>query len=169
MPGNKFKDLVEIKNNTNKEMEYILSITNNGLNEKEQELLSKVKLKIINHDNQTIYEGDLLKNYTISLGKYLPNEDKYLSFEISIPSELDNEYTQMNIHTIWTFLSKENKNNIAIGSSASGASSKGTENLPKTGDFQFELSIIIFFISSIGLIVVLYLSRKEKKNIYRNK
>ena len=38
---------------------------------------------------------------------------------------------------------------------------------PKTGDFKFDLSLCLFFISAIVFIVVLFLEHRMKNNTYK--
>ncbi len=162
MPGDTLNQLVEIENHSKEDMEYFLYMNNDGLTEREKELLGKITLKIMDQNNNVIYEGNLLEDKAIFLGKFAGGEKNNLIFEIKIPNELDDEFSSINIHSIWSFFAQEDKNDRGITKDNALFS-------PKTGDYEFELSIVIFFASSIGLIIVLFLNKKEKENMNRNK
>ena len=162
MPGDTLNQLVEIENHSKEDMEYFLYMNNDGLTEREKELLGRITLKIVDQNNNVIYEGNLLEDKAIFLGKFAKGEKNNLIFEIKIPDELDDEFSGINIHSIWSFFAQEDKNDRGITKDNALFS-------PKTGDYEFELSIVIFFASSIGLIIVLFLNKKEKENMNRNK
>ena len=150
MPGDNISENVTIKNSTKKSAEYFLSVETNKLTDKQKELLNKVTFKITDGNGKVIYNGNLLNVSSISLGVYNLNETGNLTFEILVPEDLKNEYSILNPEITWKF-------------SASYQDEK-TGN-PKTGDLKFDLSLILFFISTTGLVIVLVLMRREKKNI----
>lgn len=156
MPGDSFKDSVEIKNNNKYNTRYYLSIDTNGKIPEEKNLLNNVDITITNKDGKVIYKGKLLDINKTLLGEYTPNEYDKLNFTVSIPDGLGNEFAKLNPDISFVFSSEnDNKNN-----------NETTPSNPQTGD-KIEWAITIFLTSSIGLIVVMILGyrEKQKKNI----
>lgn len=178
MPGDVLIDEVTIQNKTSKEVEYYVSTEKgNELSDTETELLEKLRLNITS-DNKKIYEGKLDKIDNLSLGKYTKNEASKLLFTITVPEELQNEYANLSATLNWKFSVKvpddekqdepekeEQKDDKAV---EEPKEEKTNPPSPQTGDVKIKVAVGIFFISAIGLIVIIIAERKlrnkEKNN-----
>ena len=88
------------------------------------------------------------------MGEYAPGENDNLYFEVGIPSSLDNRYELLNPIISLVFSKDSDEQN-------SSTNGRWTFN-PNTWD-SIDGTIIIFFISAIGLIIVIFLVYKEKQ------
>lgn len=158
MPGDNKAEQLKIENTDKKSAEYFLSIDNANLSENEKNLLKQITIKIKNSKGQEIFSGNMAELNKISLGTYKKSEGDKLTVEIQVPENLGNEFAGINPSLIWKFSAKYEEEESAID---------GKSN-PKTGDFKFDLSLILFFTATIGLIIVLVLMRAEKKNTKNN-
>lgn len=154
MPGDRFKDSIEIKNSSKENKKYYIRTDTNENNTKELELLDKIELIIVNQGGSILYSGKLLTSSPIFLGEYSPNDEDKLEFYISIPSELENEYSILSPNL-----------NLVLSSEEESRIWERIIN-PKTGD-SFDLTITIFILSSISLIILMIIAciEKRKENI----
>lgn len=169
MPGDSFKEYVEI-NNDKKNAKYYMQIVVDEKYLIEKELLSKIKLQIINKNGQVIFDGNIGNTGRVLLGNYNINENDRFEFNISVPSDIGNEYTTLN--PVLDIVFSAEYDDIPNGQPNSGSVSqnensisKYVQNLltnPKTGD-KIDWAITMFFISSIGLIITIILGYREKK------
>ena len=164
MPGDNINENLIIKNNRKNVTEYFFSIENNELSEIEKDILNKISFTIMDNNEKVIYKGNLLDNTKVLLGKYKVNEQNSLIFKISVPKELQKKYSLLNIKTIWKFSAYEEVEDENNEKPENKKDIKKTGN-PKTGDSEIDLSIKLFFISAIGLIIVLILDRRERNKI----
>ena len=106
----------------------------------------------------------MLNNEQILLGEYQENENDKLEFKISIPNELGNEYMLLNPEITFEFSSeKDEQNNIDNKDKEKNKDViERIKNNPQTGD-KVNVAIIIFYISTVGLVIVMILDRKENK------
>ena len=123
-------------------------------------MLENCTLTVIKNDTETIYSDILLNHKNNSIGKLKPNEEANIKFILKISNELDNDFTMLNIKFNWKFSvnPEENKIEEIINNIIKS---------PKTGDFKFDLSLCLFFISAIVFIVVLFLEHRMKNNTYK--
>ena len=70
-------------------------------------------------------------------------------FKVLVPEELDNQFENLNPKLFFVF-------------SAEYDTEENTDKNPQTGD-SIDVAITIFFISAIGLVIVMLLAYKEKK------
>jgi len=169
MPGDSFKEYVEI-NNDKKNAKYYMQIVVDEKYLIEKELLSKIKLQIINKNGQVIFDGNIGNTGRVLLGNYNINENDRFEFNISVPSDIGNEYTTLN--PVLDIVFSAEYDDIPNGQPNSGSVSqnensisKYVQNLltnPKTGD-KIDWAITMFFISSICLIITIILGYREKK------
>ena len=195
MPGDKKKQEIQIKNTNENKAKYELSLETEELTDKQQDLLSKLSLKITNNKGATIYEGSLINAKGLLLGEYDSNEEDTLNIEINVPSNLGNEYATLKPIMTWKFTANyednsdngnnNNNNNKDENKQQDDKKQDNTQNNnqnttskteesvvkkqnPKTGDSNFDLSLTLFFISTTGLIAILVLEYREKR-IRKNK
>lgn len=169
MPGDSFKEYVEI-NNDKKNAKYYMQIVVDEKYLIEKDLLSKIKLQIINKNGQVILDGNIGNTGRVLLGNYNINENDRFEFNISVPSDIGNEYTTLN--PVLDIVFSAEYDDIPNGQPNSGSVSqnensisKYVQNLltnPKTGD-KIDWAITMFFISSICLIITIILGYREKK------
>lgn len=147
-PGDIISEEAIINNKSSNEIDYFVSTGNLDENNKEvKELINKLKLTI-KIDDKVIYEGNVLGIENLSLGKYKENESAKVTFMISVPKNLENEYSALNSVLKWKF------------------TVSGEEKIdpPQTGDVKTIVVFTIFFVSAIGLITSLVLEKKSKKD-----
>lgn len=159
LPGDIIKKQIRIENTDKEEAEFFLAIDVSNLTEKQNELLNNIPVKITNKNGSVIYDGDLSGLVEgISLGIYKLNEDDLLTIEITLLRESRNEYEGIIKKIKWKFYARYNEQE-------NSAKSKSI----KTGDFEFDLSLLLFFTSAILLVIVLALMNAERrKNIKNN-
>ena len=159
MPGDVITTNIEIKNLNKKIAKYFLRFDTDDGYQKDIELLNKINLTITNQFGQVLYNGKILKQENILLGEYTLNQSDKLNFKVSIPIDLDNEYIDLNPKVSVVFSADYKEKDII--------KKKDTEDTtvnPKTGD-KIDWAITIFFISAVGLIIVILLELREIRNI----
>ena len=156
MPGDTRETELKIEGISNKKSaEFFVNIEAEAVTQEQLELLSKVTLIIKNSNGEEIFKGSLAEAKKINLGKYMKNETEKLTFIIQVPEDLSSKYAGINPSLIFTFSAKYEEDVI----------SKIIERIsnPQTGDLKFDLSLILFFTATVGLIVVLALSRTKEE------
>lgn len=109
MPGDVFKDSVEIRNTTANTQEIFFRTSAECKSVKDQEFLKKLKLEI-SMDGKRLYQGDLLAvslNKGVSLGNFAKNKSGKMEFQVTVPSELDNTYALRMGDVKWIFSVEE--------------------------------------------------------------
>lgn len=149
MPGDIYRESIKLKNFEKKNAKYYMSIKTNETNQKKLELLKNIKLAIRNKKGESIYEGSLISEGKILIGKYNIDEGDELDFTISFPTNLGNEFENLNPDLFLIF-------------SAEYEMSDAEESSIKTGD-TIDYSTIMFMVSSICFIVACILYYKENK------
>ena len=96
LPGDEFKDNIEIKNNNKGKANYYVQLETDDNSDIEKELLDRIALIITNKENEVVYEGNLSEAEIIKLAAIESNEEDELEFKISVPSDLANKYTRLN-------------------------------------------------------------------------
>ena len=153
LPGDSISDQITIDNNSSNRIKYYLSVDTKNLTQEEIDLLENVNITINNSKNRELYKGKLLQINNMLLGTYNSGSNEVINFTISIPSNLDNEYSKIATKIIWIFSVNEENNNLN----------------PQTWDLRFDLSITLFMFSAVGLLIVMILEKKGKENIKKNK
>ncbi len=149
-PGDSISDIVNVQNNSNNKIMYYLSL-NNDLNDNEKKLLDNFKLVIKDSKGKIIANKSLSYEDNIELGILNPNDKETYTIEVTLPTNTDNQVSKLLTKIKWEF-SKE---------------LISEETPPKTGD-KIDISIITFIISSIGLLIILLLWKREterEKNV----
>lgn len=158
MPGDSYSSSIKIKNTNKKNAKYYLKLDLEGLNEIEIGLLEEIDLIIRNKQGKVIYSGKIRNAENILLGKYNIGEEDEFEFKMLVPKDLANKYAGINPKLNWTFSVDYDKDNTKDNNSG-----KNKTN-PQTGD-KINVAITIFVISSMGLVIVMLLDYKEKRNI----
>ena len=151
LPGDHLSDKITIYNSSNNRIKYYLSIDKNSLSDEEVELLNHVHLVIKNGQGNIIKEGKITDIQKLLLGTYNHGDQEDITFDLSIPPDLDNEYSKIATKIVWIFSVDEESNN------------------PNTWDLKYDVSITLFLFSAAGLIIVMFLAKQEEDNIEKNK
>ena len=172
MPGDKISESIEIKNKNKNNVKYFCRIEVDETNKKDIELLNQIGLIITNQNGKVVYNGKLLSNGRILLGEYDINEDDKLQYNVSIPSELSNDFALLSPKFSVIYSAEGNEQEIDQKGTKDDKTTENTrENTkdnPQTGD-SINMTIIIFFISTAGLIIVMIIGYKAKKKEEDNK
>lgn len=118
---------------------------------KDIDLLKNINLKLMltkNGKQTVVYEGVLDAGISeMLLGTFRKSDDAELTFTISMPKDLDNEYTLRNASVKWTF------ETVSVD----------IFNNPKTGDSSTVLPYILMIAASGLLMIFLVAGRKGKE------
>ncbi|MBR2744148.1 MAG: hypothetical protein IKE01_02475 [Clostridia bacterium] len=161
MPGDEVVESIRIHNTNKKRARYFMKIEPEGIGEKDQELLKNIQVKITNKHGNIFYEGTLfdIKN-GVDLGEYNLDDSDLLDLKLDIPQDMKNTYSMINPGLKWKFYANYDKQDSKGGKKSNG---------PKTGDFSFSLSLLLFFTSAAGLVIVFILmsvdNKKNRENI----
>ena len=98
-----------------------------------------------------ILPGDSISEDIYTLGKYKKSEGDTFKIEVSLPSDANNDYSKLYTKIKWKFSYKSSDGEISPN--------------PKTGDFEIDIYIIVFILSAIGLIIDMFLWKRENKII----
>ncbi len=154
LPGDVITQEVKINNTTSDEVEYFVSTKKaDGLSVEENELLEKLNLNI-SVDDKTIYDGKVYDLDKVSIGKYKSKASQSIKFTITVSSELGNDYTNLNASMNWKF---------AVSAKEKVKPPKISVPSPQTGDLKTQIAFGLFFTSAIGLIIILFVERRNKK------
>ena len=154
VPGDVISEQIEVENLTNKNVDIYYSITSDNLNIYTKELFESLRLVITDMDNNVLYDGALLDYKKHYLKTYEIKDSDLLTFTISFPPHLDNDYSIISTNVVWTF-SIDNVKELP-------------EN-PKTMDEGISESIKVFILSFIGLIITLIIAKIKTLNIEKKK
>lgn len=156
MPGDSYSDSVVLENDGKRD----ITMYFRTIDIDDSELLDKLQLKIvttINGKTTTVYEGDLRAssmNKNTSLGTIPAGKSGEFFFEVKMPAELNNKYTIMSSQVKWVFSTELNDVEDPI------------TKPPKTGDElsgMMTVCSVLFVLSSVGLVAVVLLARREDK------
>ena len=153
LPGDTAVEKFTILNSSKNKNRYYLKIENT-LSDAEKELLNEFKLIIKDNKNNIVFKGSINSTSKILLGTYGPGEKGIYTIELSLPTTADNRVSKFLTKIGWIFSLEvvENGENETIIS-------------PKTKD-AIDIYMIMFMLSSLGFLTVLFYARKEKnKNI----
>jgi len=151
IPGDSVKETFKLLNNGELESEYYLTIDYSNLTNEELGLLSKMKLLIKKQNGETIVDSNLGDKTKHSLGIYPQGKGDLFTIEISLPNNIDNDFSKLFAKVTWKF--------------SYDVYSEQNEPVPITGDFKIEWSITAFLISAMGFLVVLFLWKRESENM----
>ena len=151
LPGDSLSDKITIYNSSNNRIKYYLSVGKKSLSDEEIELLDHVHVTIKNGKGNILKEGKLADINKLLLGTYNHGDQEDITFDISIPPDLDNNFSKIATKIVWIFSVDEESNN------------------PNTWDLKYDLSITLFLFSAAGLIIVMFLAKQEEDNIEKSK
>ena len=150
VPGDKVNETIKLLNSGSIESEYFLSIDYDNLTVEELGLLQKMKLILRKQNGEVLIDSNLSDKSKHSLGIYQSGKGDIFTIEISLPNDIDNDFSKLFAKVTWRFSYE--------------VFSEHDEPVPITGD-NIDWSITAFLISSMGFLVVLFLWKKESENI----
>lgn len=150
LPGDSVNETFKLLNSGDIESEYFLSIDYNSLTNEELGLLQKMKLRIRKQNGEVLIDSNLSDKNKHSLGVYPKGKGDIFTIEISLPENIDNDFSKLFAKVTWRFSYDE--------------FSENDEPVPITRD-DIDWSITAFLISSMGFLVVLFLWKRESENI----
>ena len=153
LPGDSITDQFTIDNNSSNRIKYYLSINTKNLTPEEINLLENINISIKNNKGEELINGKLTDINNLLLGIYNSGSNGIITITISLPSNLDNEFSKIATKIIWVFSVEEENTSIN----------------PETWDLRFDWSITLFMFSALGLLIVMILEKREKDNIENNK
>lgn len=175
MPGDRFKDTVEVSNTTDQEAEIFFRTKVNSKNKENIELLQQIRLKIL-MDGKLLYQGTLdspklTKNH--SLGVVSPSRSGRMVFHLSVPKEWDNSYALREADVQWIFsVSEEDGKTEQDGGKTpyntdAEIHTAEAKSAVKTGDRSaVETGVLLLVFSSmtvLGILAVLICRKGEKQ------
>ena len=137
-PGDVKTDYINVDNTSKGKLALYLKVESDITYQVEKELLETIKLTITDSSNNTLYDGPLLNSVNNYLKTYGKGEKDKLTLKISVPHDVDNEYSGLLSKIIWSLSCEEE--NVPV---------------PKTGDEKLDVSIKMFILSFIGFIMCL--------------
>lgn len=156
-PGDVKTDYIDVNNTSEGRLAVYIKVESEITYQVQKELLETIKLTITDSSNNTLYDGPLLNSVNNYLKTYEKNEKDKLTLKISVPHDVDNEYSGLLSKIIWSLSCEEE--NVPV---------------PKTGDEKLDMSIKMFILSFIGFIMCLIFGKinndreekiKKKKEI----
>jgi len=114
-----------------------------------------MKLLIRKQNDEILIDSNLADKNKHSLGVYSMGKGDTFTIEVSLPKDIDNDFSRLFAKIMWRF-------------SYDVLESYDDTN-PYTWDLKFDLSITVFVLSAIGFLVVLFLGKKETENIENKK
>jgi len=157
LPGDSVKEKINLLNRSTSKNEYYLSIDYDNLSSEELALLRKMKLLIRNQNEEIVIDSNLSEKNKHILGIYPRGQGENFTIEVSLPKDIDNDFSKLFAKITWRF--------------SYDVLEQDNELAPNTGmgDFEFDTSITVFLISWLGLLIVLFLGKRESENIENNK
>jgi len=137
-PGDVKTDYIDVNNTSDGKIAVYIKIESDITYQVQKELLETIKLTITDSSNNTLYDGPLLNSVNNYLKTYGKGEKDKLTLKISVPHDVDNEYSGLLSKIIWSLSCEEE--NVPV---------------PRTGDEKLDMSIKMFILSFIGFIICL--------------
>lgn len=153
MPGDEITRDVTIVNKHSNKTEVFMDIIGVDLDDETKTLLEELTIIIKDDKGNVIYKGSIWDYNMTSLGKFDAGENKIYSFSMIMPASSKNKFSQISSKLNWGFYTEDE-----IPDKESNDYKQ-----PKTGDFKFDVSLGVFYISTIGLIIVMILGFIDKR------
>ena len=153
LPGDKITGNISILNKSKSQNEYYFTIDYDHLTNEDLVLLKNLKLIVTNQDGEVIVNSNLGNEAKYVLGKYNSGKGENFKIEVSIPKNTENNLSKLYTKIKWKFSYK----NLS-------EDSDGDIINPKTGDINVNLYIIVFILSTIGLMIDMLLWKRENQN-----
>ena len=151
VPGDVVSDYIDV-GNIDKEVSFYYSLSSENMNSYEKKLFESFNIVIEDENNNILYNGAMLDYNKHFLKTYSKNATGRLKLTVTMPLDLDNDYSLILTNIVWKF---------SVGTA------EEIPNNPRTGEDNLNMSIRVFILSFIGLVVVLILAKLN--TIDRNK
>ncbi len=148
LPGDSVLETITILNSSDETNNYYLKVEND-LSDSEKKLLKNFKLIIKNSNGDTVVNSTLYDDTKHRIATFEPDEGDTFTIEVVLPKNANNEVSKLLTKIKWKFFMDDYT---------------PEEEIPKTGDFRFDLSIMMFLISALGLFIVLVMERRYMKD-----
>ena len=156
LPGDTIQEEVIIENKREDEVEFFFAVDYGELTDIEKSLLRNIQIIIKNSQGEEVLVSNLENKERHSLGVYSYHEKENLTIELSLPVNMNNDYSKLFTKIIWRFSNDIINHRI-------------TPINPKTWDIKYDLSITVFILSAIGFVIVLFMGNKEPDIIEKMK
>ena len=153
LPGDKITGNISILNKSKSQNEYYFTIDYDHLTNEDLVLLKNLKLIVTNQDGEVIVNSNLGNEAKYVLGKYNSGQGENFKIEVSLQKDSENNLSKLYTKIKWKFSYK----NLS-------EDSDGDIINPKTGDINVNLYIIVFILSTIGLMIDMLLWKRENQN-----
>lgn len=158
MPGDTVNGELELHNGSPNEVSvYFFTEEGEKNRESADDLFDKISLLIKNGD-KVIYDGTLrgaeLKD-AVLLGNLNPGDHHELFYEISVPTDLNNEYELAENEVIWNFQVQEVEKPGTIGQH------KSNSNLSQTGDNLIYIIGFILIVAALSVFALIIAKRRS--------
>lgn len=151
VPGDVVSEYIDV-GNIDEEVSLYYSLSSDNMNSYEKKLFESFNLVIEDENNNILYNGAMLDYNKHFLKTYSKNETGRLKLTITMPLDLDNDYSLILTNIVWKF---------SVGTT------EEIPNNPRTGEYKLNMSIRVFILSFIGLVVALILAKLN--TVDRNK
>lgn len=155
LPGDRVSEKIVLLNKSSSNNEYYLSINYDSLTEEELALLRKIRIIIKKQNGAVVVDSNLGNKNTYDLGIYRIGEGETFTIEVSIPSDVNNDFSKIYTKIKWDF----------------SYSIYGSDDIinPITYDSGIDIYMKVFIFSTIGLIITMFLWKKENQEEYLKK
>lgn len=174
VPGDVVSDSLDIENTSEDDIELFFSTTFlDGFElEQDRELLDEIDLTIeVTNSDETkkVYEGSLtaesLREYQ-SIGFFNAGEKGKLSFTLSVPETLKNEFNMTQTKVQWNFGLE--KQGTGVPNKPNPGTPDQNVNNPKTGEVARKIASGVFAAASVGLLLTLSKFKRNDKKTATN-
>ncbi len=158
-PGDEISGEVTLKNTSELDRELFLKIE--ATDATDVEAVEQLMLNLtLEKDGETseLFDGNFdlnVLNEFISIGEYLSGSEAVIHVKISLPEEIDNEFSSKNIETVWTFYVDEENGDVIPFTDIRVFGQTQTNNA--------NLYMIIFFGASIFFAITLIINMRRQK------
>ena len=150
LPGDSVSESLILLNKSSSKNEYYLSIDYDNLTEEELKLLQKIRLLIKKQNGDVLVDSNLENKSKYNLGIYETGKGETFKIEVSIPEDVNNDFSKLYTKIKWDFSYMDLSDN----------SDDDIIN-PLTLDLGIDIYLIVFVFSTIGLIIDMFLWKKE--------
>lgn len=152
LPGDTVSENLIVLNKSSSKNEYYLSLDYDNLTDEELVLLQKIRLLIKKQNGEVLVNSNLENKNKYDLGIYKTGKGETLKIEVSIPEDVNNDFSKLYTKIKWNFSYKDLSGN-----------SDGIILNPITFDLGIDIYIIVFVFSTIGLIIDMFLWKRENQ------
>ena len=151
LPGDSMSESIVLLNKSNSNNEYYLSIDYDSLTDEEIALLQKIRLLIKRQNGEVLVDSNLGNKNKYKLGIYNIGKGDTFKIVVNMPVDVNNDFSKLYTKVKWNFSYKNLSKDPTIN--------------PRTYDAGIDIYIIVFILSTLGLIIDMIMWKKENKRI----